>query len=57
MRTLQNNVQLDRAIGRNYSASVGFVYVKGYHLPVVTNINLINPIGMLADGRPIFTAR
>jgi len=55
MRTLQSNVQLDRAIGTSYSASVGFVYVKGYDLPVVTNINLINPVGTLADGRPIFS--
>jgi len=55
MRTLQNNVQLDRALGRNYSASVGFVYVKGYDLPAVNNINLINPVGSLADGRPVFS--
>ena len=55
MRTWQNNVQLDRAIGTNYSASVGFVYVKGSDLPVVTNINLINPVGTLADGRPIYS--
>ena len=36
-------------------SSVGASYVKGYNLPVVTNINLINPIGTLADGRPIFS--
>ncbi len=29
--------------------------MKGYNLPVVTNINLINPTGTLADGRPIFS--
>jgi hypothetical protein len=29
-------------------------YVKGYDLPVVTNVNLINPTGTLPDGRPIF---
>ena len=29
--------------------------MKGYNLPVVTNINLINPIGTLDDGRPIFS--
>ena len=28
-------------------------YMRGYNLPVVTNINLINPIGTLPDGRPI----
>ncbi len=51
-RTFQNNIQIDRALGSNYSAQVGFVYVKGYDLPVITDINLINPIGQLADGRP-----
>jgi hypothetical protein len=55
MRTFQNNVQLDRALGTNYSASVGFVYVSGSDLPVLTNINLINPVGTLADGRPIYS--
>jgi len=55
MRTLQSNVQLDRAFGTNYSASVGFVYVKGYDLPVANDINLINPVGSLADGRPIYS--
>ena len=55
MRTFQNNVQLDRALGRNYSASIGFVYVSGSNLPVVNNINLINPVGTLGDGRPIYS--
>jgi hypothetical protein len=54
-RTFQNNVQFERAIGRDFSASVGFVYVKGYNLPVINDINLINPVGTLADGRPIFS--
>jgi hypothetical protein len=54
-RTFQNNVQLERGLGRNLAASIGLVYVKGYDLPVITNINLINPVGTLADGRPIFS--
>jgi hypothetical protein len=54
-RTFQNNVQFERGLGRNFAASIGFVYVKGYDLPVITNINLINPTGALADGRPIFS--
>ena len=53
-RAWQNNVQVERALGDHYSVAVGGSYVKGYNLPVVTNINLINPIGTLADGRPIF---
>ena len=31
------------------------MYAKGSQLPVVTNINPINPIGTLADGRPIYS--
>jgi hypothetical protein len=54
-RTFQNNVQIERALGRDFSASVGLVYVKGYNLPVISDINLINPVGALADGRPIFS--
>ncbi|MBA3886355.1 MAG: TonB-dependent receptor, partial [Acidobacteria bacterium] len=54
-RTFQNNVQLERGLGRHFAASIGFVHVQGYDLPVITNINLINPTGTLADGRPIFS--
>jgi hypothetical protein len=52
--TWQTNAQLERAISRSLSTSVSFMYAKGSDLPVVTNINPINPIGTLADGRPIF---
>jgi outer membrane receptor protein involved in Fe transport len=55
-RSWQNNVQFERAIGDHYSVAIGTSFVKGYNLPVVTNINPINPIGTLADGRPIFAA-
>jgi hypothetical protein len=53
--TFQNNVQIERGLGKDYSASFGLVYVKGYNLPVVNNINVINPTGTLADGRPIYS--
>lgn len=53
--TFQNNVQVERGLGKLYSVSVGLIYSKGYNLPVVNNINLINPTGYLADGRPIFS--
>jgi len=53
-RMWQSNVQLERGIGSTYAASIGFSYTRGYDLPVVSNTNLINPIGTLADGRPIF---
>ena len=53
-RSWQNNVQLEQALGDRYAVSIGASYVKGYDLPVVTNINVINPVATLADGRPVF---
>jgi hypothetical protein len=54
-RTWQNNVQFERAIGTDYSVQVGYTFSKIGQLPVVTDVNLINPIGTLADGRPIYS--
>jgi hypothetical protein len=54
-RSWQNNVQIEHALGDRYAVSVGGSYVRGNNLPVVTNINLINPIGTLPDGIPIFS--
>ncbi len=54
-RMWQNNLQYEHQLGNAYSVSVGVSYTKGNNLPVVTNINLINPVGTLADGRPIFS--
>jgi hypothetical protein len=53
-RMWQNNLQLERGLGQLYSAAVGFTYTRGDKLPVVSNVNLINPIGALSDGRPIY---
>jgi hypothetical protein len=54
--TWQSNVQVERALGRDVTVSIAGMYAKGSDLPVVTNINPINPIGQLADGRPIFSS-
>jgi hypothetical protein len=51
---IQNSVQYARGFGRSFNGSVGVVYNRGYNLPVINNINLINPIGTLADGRGIY---
>ena len=53
--TWQANAQVERAIGRDMTASISVMYAKGSSLPVVTNVNPTNPIGSLADGRPIFS--
>jgi carboxypeptidase family protein len=54
--TWQSNAQLERAFGRDLTASIGVMYATGHELPVVTDVNLINPVGALADGRPVFSA-
>jgi hypothetical protein len=54
-RTFQNNIQFERGIGTNYSVTVGYVYSRGNQLPVLNDINLINPIGQLEDGRPVYS--
>ncbi|HXH07233.1 MAG TPA: TonB-dependent receptor [Vicinamibacterales bacterium] len=53
--TFQNNVQIERALGRDYAVTVGVVYVRGWDLPVITDINLTGAVGRLGDGRPIFS--
>jgi len=53
--TWQSNAQLERAFGRDVTASIGVMYAKGSQLAVVSDVNLINPIGTLADGRPIYS--
>jgi hypothetical protein len=51
----QSNVQIERGLGEHYSVSAGVAYTRGYNLPVVSNVNLQNPVGTLADGRPIYS--
>ena len=55
--TWQSNAQVEHLLGRDFTASVALMYAKGYQLPVVNDINLINPVGVLADGRPIYSTQ
>ena len=48
---IQNSAQYARGFGRSYNGSIGVVYNRGYNLPVITDINLINPVGY-AGRRP-----
>jgi TonB dependent receptor len=51
----QNNLQIERQLSDRFAASIGTSYVRGYNLPIISNINAINPIGRLSDGRPIYS--
>ena len=53
--TWQVNAQLEHSFRRDFSMSLGVMYAKGSQLPVVTDVNLINPVGTLSDGRPIYS--
>src|SRR5262249_43276343 len=50
----QSNVQYERSFSNDFTGSISLMYAKGYQLPVVTDINLINPVSFLADGRPVY---
>jgi len=49
-------VQVERAFGSDYAVQVGYTYARIGELPVVTDINLTNPVGTLADGRPVYSS-
>jgi hypothetical protein len=52
---LMTNVQLERALTRNLSLSLGYVNSLGRSMPVVVNVNLIPTGQTLGDGRPIYS--
>jgi len=49
------NIQMEQALTNDLSLTVGYIHSHGSHLPVYRNINVINPIRTLADGRPVFS--
>lgn len=53
--TWQANAQLEHAFVNDLSTSLSVMYAKGSQLPVVTDINLMNPISFLSDGRPVYS--
>jgi Carboxypeptidase regulatory-like domain/TonB dependent receptor len=52
---IHSNAQIEQALTSNLSVTAGFIHSSGRHIPVYRNINRINPVGTLADGRPIFS--
>jgi hypothetical protein len=53
---LTTSLQVSRELDRNDSFTIGYVLTEGHQLSYLRNINLINPVGQLADGRPIFSS-
>jgi len=54
-RTWQSNLTYERAVGSNYSVSIGGIYARGWDMPVINDVNHINPIRTLEDGRGVYS--
>jgi hypothetical protein len=54
-RTWQSNLTYEKALGTNYTMSVGTMYARGWDMPVINEHNLINPIRTLEDGRGVYS--
>ncbi|MCU1321201.1 MAG: putative collagen-binding protein [Acidobacteriaceae bacterium] len=54
--TWNATLQLSRELGRHDSMILGYVMANGRNLQFLRNINPINPIGTLLDGRPVFNS-
>ena len=49
------NAQVGQQLAKNDSLTLGYIMTNGRNLQFLRNSNLINPTGVLADGRPIFS--
>ncbi|HWF46155.1 MAG TPA: carboxypeptidase regulatory-like domain-containing protein [Bryobacteraceae bacterium] len=54
---INSSIQITRQLFRNDALTVGYVNTGGRNLEYLRNINLINPTGYLADGRPVFSSK
>jgi carboxypeptidase family protein/TonB-dependent receptor-like protein len=48
------SLQVSRELSRNDAVSIGYVFAGGHQFTFLRDMNLINPAGSLADGRPIW---
>jgi hypothetical protein len=54
--TINTSVQISRQITPNDALTVGYVNTGARELTYLRNLNLINPVSFLADGRPVFSS-
>jgi len=55
MYAIHGNVQVEQALTQDLSVTVGYIHSSGRHIPIYRSVNRINPVGTLADGRPIYS--
>ena len=53
---LTTTLQVSRELSNNDAVTLAYVNTAGRHLLWLHNINLINPIATLGDGRPVFSS-
>ncbi len=49
------NAQVQQQLSQSDSLTLGYIMTNGRNMQFLRNMNLINPIGALADGRPVFS--
>jgi hypothetical protein len=54
--TWNASMQVSHEFSRYDTFMIGYIMTSGRNLQYLHNINLINPIGQLADGRPVFSS-
>ncbi len=54
--TINASLQVQQQMARNDAVTVGYIHTAGRNLEFLRNMNLINPTGFLADGRPVFSS-
>lgn len=52
--TVNGSLQIAQEISKHDAVTIGYIHTGGRNLEYLHNINLQNPVGYLADGRPIF---
>jgi len=50
------NLQISQQLAKNDSLTLSYVMTNGRNVQFERNMNLINPIGYLADGRPVYSS-
>jgi hypothetical protein len=53
---INSNIQITRQLSQNDALTVGYVNTRGRHLQYLRDMNVINPIRYLADGRPVYSS-
>ena len=54
--TINSSIRITRQLSTADALTLGYVHTGARNLEYLRNLNLINPIGALADGRPIFSS-